>query len=124
MQEYKQLNILFKDIETYISSLERKLSLVLGDNWTISIESQIESIGTFTHVELIGPNSVKIKSRYQLAEFCKQKNIDFKKVQFLTFMLYNFHSNTKIYTVHELDTAMSRALKRIAARKYISKINL
>ena len=119
MQEYKQLNILYKNNCTYINSLEKKIQTILGEKWSITIDSQTESFGKFTFLVLHSPGSVKIHNRFQLAEFCKLKNIDFKKVQYITFKL--FHLNKHTYTVNTKESAMSRSLKRIAARKHILK---
>ena len=125
MKEYTPLNNLFKNKETYIGSLERQLSFVLEGNWTILAESQADSKGSSTCLELIGPKNVKIQNKFQLAVYCKHKNIDFKKVEFLTFRLYNFHLNSRTYIVKENERAMQRALKRIQAKKHILKqINL
>ena len=119
MQEYKQLNLLYKNDCTFINSLEKKIQTILGGKWSITIESQNESFGKFTFLVLHSPGSVKIHNRFQLAEFCKLKNIDFKKVQYITFKL--FHLNKYTYTVNTKESAMSRSLKRIAARKHILK---
>ena len=120
MLEYKHLNILYKNKSSYIDSLERKIQTILGENWSITIDSHTESFGTFTYLALNSPSNVKIHNRFQLAEFCKLKNLDFKKVKHITFQL--FHLNKYTYTVDEKeDSAMSRSLKRITARKYILK---
>ena len=119
MLKYKHLNILYKNEGSYIDSLEKKIQTILGKKWSITIDSHNESFGTFTYLVLNSPSNVKIHNRFQLAEFCKLKNLDFKKVKHITFKL--FHLNKYTYTVNEQDSAMSRSLKRIAARKYILK---
>ena len=119
MLEYKHLNILYKSETSYIHSLQKKIQTILGEKWSITIDSHTESFENFTSLVLNSPSSVKIYNCFQLAELCKLKNLDFKKVQSITFKL--FHFNNFIYTVHEKDTPMRRALKRIQARKHILK---
>ena len=107
MLEYKHLNILYKSETSYINSLEKKIQIILGEKWSITFESQTEteSFGKFTCLVLHSPGSVKIHNRFQLAKFCKLKNLDFKKVQYITFKL--FHLNKYTYTVDTKKSAMS-----------------
>ena len=63
MQEYKQLNILYKNNCTYINSLEKKIQTILGEKWSITIDSQTESFGKFTFLVLHSPESVKIHNK-------------------------------------------------------------
>ena len=114
------LNKLYKNIEIFLESLERKLKLILGEGWIIQTHRQEFSEKTYTYI-ILKLGEISIHNSYQLSEFCKWSNTDYKKLEFTPFLLCSKKSDQNILIVNKKHKVLKRAIKRITARKMMLK---
>ena len=120
------LNKIYKSKRDYIKSLEKKVEFTLGPNWKISSKVLIGCEGAITQLEFISPEKIRISNYFELMSYCDFRHICKKKVQFISFQIWNYRSNSMSWeeygtfiAVEIVQTAMKRALKRLKARKQI-----
>ena len=120
------VNKIYSSKRDFINGLEKKVRFALGPNWKIFSKIQFEFEGSYTLIDIISPENIRISNYFELMKFCELKQICKKKVKFISFKLWNFKSTLESWddsdtfiAVEIVQTAMKRTLKQLRAKKQI-----
>ncbi len=93
----------------YLKVVEKQVKIVLGSEFKIHVHEEFRSNTAKTCIELVTPEDIRIDSMITLIEYCKLKDIDEKKIKFLTFQLWNFEINQD--SVYNSNTFIAERMK-------------
>ena len=122
------LNVIYKSKLDYLRVVEKQVKIVLGSQFkmNINVQEEFRSNTVKTCIEIVTPEDIRIDSMITLKEYCKLKQIDEKKIKFLTFQLWKnscYNSHTFI-AEKMIASPMARSLKRLSRRKFLlGKLN-
>ena len=117
----RPLNKVYKTNDDFLKVFERKIKIVLNPFWRLRYHTHDNPDGLMTCVVLISPENIEIHNRIQLLAYCNLTNICHKKVESISFKIFDFKPKKGVFLVEDRDTALQNAMTMIKTRNNIAK---